>query len=181
LSGVIFLMALAIGLLILRVGLGLTIAAHGSQKLFGWFGGGGIEKTTAGMARQRFTPAWFWTWVAALGEFGGGLLLTLGLFSPLGGFGVLGAMLVAIVASHLHKGFWNRNGGVEFPLMIALPALALTLTGPGAISIDNLFKIALPEPQSWIVFAIGTLLTVTAALKSRTLATPAASEGVGAV
>ena len=174
-------MALAIGLLILRVGVGLTVAAHGSQKLFGWFGGGGIQKTTAGMARQQFTPAWFWTWVAAIGEFGGGLLLALGLFSPLGGFGVLGAMLVAIVASHLHKGFWNRNGGVEFPLMIALPALALTLIGPGAISLDNIFRIALPEPISWVVLAIGTLLTVGAALQSRTLATPAASDSVGAV
>ena len=174
-------MALAIGLLILRVGAGLTVAAHGSQKLLGWFGGGGIEKTTAIMAKQRFTPAWFWTWVAAVGEFGGGLLLALGLFSPLGGFGVLGAMSVAIVASHLHKGFWNRNGGVEFPLMIALPALALTLIGPGAVSLDNLFNIPLPEPASWIVLAIGTLLTVAAALRSRTLATPAAADSVGAI
>ena len=174
-------MALAIGLLILRLGVGLTVAAHGSQKLFGWFGGGGIQKTSAAMARQRFTPAWLWTWVAAIGEFGGGLLLALGLFSPFGGFGVLGAMLVAIVASHLHKGFWNRNGGVEFPLMIALPALALTLIGPGAISLDNIFKIALPEPTSWIVLAAGTLLTVGAALQSRTLAAPAASDSVGAV
>jgi len=174
-------MALAIGLLILRVGVGLTVAAHGSQKLFGWFGGGGIHKTTAGMARQRFTPAWLWTWVAALGEFGGGLLLALGLFSPLGGFSVLGAMLVAIVASHLHKGFWNRNGGIEFPLMIAVPALALTLIGPGAISLDKLFNIALPEPAAWIVLAIATLVTVGAALQSRTVATPAASESVGTV
>jgi putative oxidoreductase len=174
-------MALAIGLLILRVGVGLTVAAHGSQKLFGWFGGGGIQRTTAGMARQRFTPAWLWTWVAAIGEFVGGLLLALGLFSPLGGFAVLGSMLVAIVASHLHKGFWNRNGGVEFPLMIALPALALSLIGPGAISFDNLFRIALPEPISWVVLAIGTLLTVGVALQSRTLAMPAASDSVGAV
>jgi len=105
----------------------------------------------------------------------------LGLSSPLGGFGVLGAMSVAIVASHLHKGFWNRNGGVEFSLMIALPALALTLIGPGAVSLDNLFNIALPEPASWIVLAIGTLLTVAAALRSRTLATPAASDSVGAI
>jgi len=169
------------GLFVARLVLGGMMAAHGAQKLFGWFGGGGNQKTTAGMARQRFTPAWFWTWVAAIGEFGGGLLLALGLFSPLGGFGVLGAMLVAIVASHLHKGFWNRNGGVEFPLMIAVPALALTLIGPRAISLDNLFRIALPEPISWVVLAIGTLLTVGAALQSRTLATPAASESVGAV
>jgi len=140
-----------------------------------------IEKTTAGMAGQRFTPAWFWTWVTPVGEFGGGLLLALGLFSPLGGFGVLGAMSVAIVARHLHKGFWSRNGGVEFPLMIVLPALALTLIGPGAVSLDNLFNIALPEPASWIVLAIGTLLTVAAALRSRTLATPTASGSVGAI
>jgi hypothetical protein len=65
--------------------------------------------------------------------------------------------------------------------MIALPALALTLIGPGAVSLDNLFNVALPEPASWIVLAIGTLLTVAAALRSRTLARPTASDTVGAI
>jgi putative oxidoreductase len=172
---------LALGLLVLRVGVGLTVAAHGSQKLLGWFGGRGIQGTAAAMGKMQFKPPVIWAWVAALGEFAGGLLLALGLLSPVGGFAVLGAMLVAIVSSHLSKGFWNRNGGIEFPLMIAVPAFALTMTGPGAASLDSLLKIALPEPATWIVLAVGTVLTVAVALQSRALANPSASETVGAV
>jgi putative oxidoreductase len=160
---------LALGLLILRVGVGLTIAGHGAQKLFGWFGGGGIKGTGAGMGRNGFKPGRLWAWVAGLGEFGGGVLLTLGLLTPVGSFAVLGAMVVAIVSTHLSKGFWNRNGGLEFPLMIAVPALALTFIGPGADSLDSALNIRLPEPFTWIVLAVGTVATVSAALGSRRL------------
>jgi putative oxidoreductase len=160
---------LALGLLVLRIGVGLTVAGHGAQKLFGWFGGSGMVGTAAGMTRMRFKPGILWAWVAALGEFGGGLLLALGLLTPLGAFAVVGAMLVAIVSSHLPKGFWNRNGGIEFPLMIGVGALALTLTGAGPVSLDALFKINFPEPATWLVLAVGVVLTVAIALGSRRL------------
>jgi putative oxidoreductase len=171
---------LALGLLILRVGVGLTIAGHGAQKLFGWFGGSGISGTAAGMGRVGFRPGPLWAWVAGLGEFGGGVLLTLGLLSPLGGFAVAGAMVVAIVSSHLSKGFWNRNGGIEFPLMIAVPALALTLIGPGAYSFDQALNLRLPEPLTWIVVALGTAATVGAALGSRRRPASVNAEGTSA-
>ena len=171
---------LALGLLVLRVGVGLTIAAHGAQKLFGWFGGSGIAGTAAGMGRIGFRPSSLWAWVAALGEFGGGLLLTLGLLSPLGGLAVAGAMVVAIVSSHLSKGFWNRNGGIEFPLMIAVPALALSFIGPGEYSIDEALSLRLPEPLTWIVVALGTAATVAASLGSRRLPSSAKARGPSA-
>lgn len=158
---------LAIGLLLLRVGVGLTIAAHGAQKLFGWFGGAGINGTAAGMSRSGFRPGPLWAWVAGLGEFVGGVLLILGLFSPLGGFAVAGAMVVAIVSTHLSKGFWNKNGGVEFPLMIAVPSLALTFLGPGSASVDAALDLRLPEPLTWIVLALGTIVTIGSSLGSR--------------
>jgi putative oxidoreductase len=158
---------LALGLLILRVGVGLTIAGHGAQKLFGWFAGAGLKGTAAGMGRNGFKPAELWALVAGLGEFGGGVLIFLGLLTPLGGFAVVGAMVVAIVSVHLSKGFWNRNGGLEFPLMIGVPALALTFIGPGAYSIDSVLDLRLPEPLTWIVLAFGTMVTVAASLGSR--------------
>ncbi|HEY8738040.1 MAG TPA: DoxX family protein [Candidatus Dormibacteraeota bacterium] len=166
---------LALGLLVLRVGVGLTIAAHGGQKLFGWFGGAGMAGTSAGMTRMRFKPGLLWALVAGLGEFGGGLLLVLGLLSPFGAFALVGAMVVAIISSHLPKGFWNRNGGIEFPLMIGVPALALTFTGAGPVSLDALFKITLPEPATWLVLAAGVTLTVVVALATRRV-----SDSVGA-
>jgi len=171
---------LALGLLILRVGVGLTIAGHGAQKLFGWFGGSGITGTAAAMDRVGFKPSPLWAWVAGLGEFGGGVLLVLGLLSPLGAFAVTGAMVVAIVSSHLSKGFWNRSGGIEFPLMIAVPALALTFMGAGAYSLDEVLGLRLPEPLSWVVVGLGTAVTVGASLASRRLSGSVKTKGTSA-
>ena len=94
---------LSLGLLILRLVAGLTIAAHGAQKLFGWFGGPGLTKMTQGLQAQGFKPAWFWTALVILGEFGGGLSLALGFLTPLGAAGIFGAMFMAIVKSHWKK------------------------------------------------------------------------------
>src|SRR6202162_3261057 len=96
----------ALGLLILPLGIGLIIAAHGAQKLFGVWGGPGMTKWTQSVQRLRIRPAQPWAWVAALSEFGGGVLLALGLLSTLGSLAIAGAMLVAIATVHLAKGFW---------------------------------------------------------------------------
>ena len=77
-----------VALLVLRVTVGLLVAAHGAQKLFGWFGGGGLRGTSKFMASLGFRPAVGWTAIGSLAEFAGGLLLALGLFSPLGSIGV---------------------------------------------------------------------------------------------
>jgi putative oxidoreductase len=162
-----------LALLILRVGVGLTVAAHGAQKLFGWFGGSGIPGFAGMLAQMRFSPARGWAWVAALAEFIGGLLVAVGFLSPIGSFAIIGQMLVVILAVHARNGFWNKDGGIEYPLLIALVALALSVSDPGVFSLDRLFRIALPEPATWLDCAIVVLLGVGAALQSRRLAHPA--------
>src|SRR5260370_7036153 len=148
----------ALGLLILRLVVGLTLAAHGSQKLFGWWGGPGMTKWPQSVQRLRIRPAQPWAWVAALSEFGGGLLLAIGLLSPLGSLAIVGAMLVAIATVHLAKGFWNGKGGFEFNLSLIVGAAALAFTGPGQYSLDAALQIHLPEPLSVIAAPIALAL-----------------------
>jgi putative oxidoreductase len=158
---------LAIGLVVLRLVIGLTVAAHGAQKLFGWWGGTGIKGWTAGMTRMRLRPAAPWAWTSALAEFGGGLLLALGLLSPLGNAAIAAAMLVAVALVHWPKGFWNTKGGFEFNLSILGAVVALAFTGPGPISLDAALGIHLPEPLSLIVLTILIILGVGTALLTR--------------
>jgi putative oxidoreductase len=124
-------------LLLIRLAAGGTLAAHGAQKLFGWFGGHGIEGTGGFLQSMGFPRAH--AWLAGLTEFGGGLGLALGLLTPLAGAGVGGVMLVAIAVAHWNNGFFNMNGGFEFPLLLALAGIAIAFSGPGAWSLDHLF------------------------------------------
>jgi putative oxidoreductase len=166
-------MSIAFGLLILRLVIGLTLAAHGAQKLFGWWGGPGMTGWTKTVERLRIRPAQPWAWVAALSEFGGGLLLAVGLLSPLGSLAIVGAMVVAIATVHLSKGFWVGKGGYEFNLSIIGGSTALALTGPGTYSLDSALRIHLPEPVSLIVGTIALFIGVTVTLASRKQAEPA--------
>src|SRR5260370_14131437 len=152
-------MSIAFGLLILRLVIGLTLAAHGAQKLFGWFGGPGMSRWTESVKRLRIRPPQPWAWVAALSEFGGGLLLALGLLSPLGSLAIVGAMLVAIATVHLSKGFWVSKGGFEFNLSLIAGAAPLAFTGPGSYSLDKALGIHLPEPPS---LRVGTIAPIAA-------------------
>jgi putative oxidoreductase len=130
-------MGLDIGLLLLRVVVGLTLAAHGAQKLFGWFGGRGLEGTAQGYERIGYRPGPLMALLAGVGEAGGGVLLALGLLTPLGAAAGIGVMLNAIVSAHLSKGFWNSKGGFEFPLTIATVFAAVAFAGPGRFSLDR--------------------------------------------
>src|SRR6266852_1394680 len=157
----------ALGLLILRLVVGLILAAHGAQKLFGWWGGPGMTGWTQSVQRLRIRPAQPWAWVAALSEFGGGLLLALGLLSPLGSLAIVGAMVVAIGTVHLSRGFWTGKGGYEFNLSLIAAAVALALTGPGPYSLDSALGIHLPEPLTLIVGTVALIVGVSATLLSR--------------
>lgn len=149
---------IGLGLLILRLVVGLTLAAHGAQKFLGWFGGGGIKGTVGMQERMGLKPTWLWASLVILGEFGGGLSLAFGFLTPLGAAGVLGAMLMAIVRSHWKNGFWNSKRGIEFPLALLTMALAIGIIGPGSYSLDALFGIALPDTLLFCVLALAAIL-----------------------
>lgn len=106
--------------------------------MFRWFGGHGIVGTSGWLEPLGFRPARLHAAVVGLAEFGGGSLLALGLFTPLGSAAVAGVMFVAIATVHWSNGFFNPSGGYEFNLLIAASAIALAFTGPGEISIDDL-------------------------------------------
>ena len=142
------------GLLVIRVVLGGILAAHGAQKLFGWFGGPGRAGTAGWLEAMGLRPARMWATVNGLAEFGGGALLVLGLITPLGSASVAGVMLVAIATVHWRNGFFNSNGGYEFRLLIVAAAIALAFTGPGTISIDDLAGWTLAGPE-WGLAALG--------------------------
>ena len=160
-------MSIAFGLLILRLVVGLTMAAHGAQKLFGVWGGSGMNGWTQVVQRLRMRPARPLAWISALSEFGGGLLLALGLLSPLGSLAIISAMLVAIATVHLSKGFWVTKGGYEFNLTLIGASAALAITGPGAYSFDNALRIHLPEPAAIILGTIAVIAGVTVTLAGR--------------
>jgi putative oxidoreductase len=119
------------------------------------------------LGQLRIRPVTFWAWVAALAEFLGGLALAVGFLTPLASFAIVGSMLVALATVHLARGFWNTQGGIEFPLLVLAAAVALAMTGPGAYSVDHWLKIALPEPMTVLLGAAAALLGVVCALIGR--------------
>jgi putative oxidoreductase len=125
-----------LGLLALRVGVGGTLVAHGAQKLFGWFGGGGPDQTGAMFEQIGFRPGRPHAVAAGVNEAGGGALLVLGLGTPGASAAVAGTMLVAS-SMHIDSGFFNTEGGFEYPAVLGWSAAALALTGPGALSLDH--------------------------------------------
>jgi putative oxidoreductase len=125
-----------LGLLALRVGIGGALVAHGAQKLFGWFGGGGLDKTGATFERLGFRPGKLNALAAGLGEAGGGALLAVGLATPGAGAAVAGTMIVAS-SMHVGSGFFNSKGGFEYPAVLGWSAAALAVTGPGTLSLDH--------------------------------------------
>lgn len=141
-------------LLLIRVVLGGIMAAHGAQKLFGWFGGQGLAGTGGWLESMGFKPARLHAKVNGLAEFGGGILLAFGLLTPLGAAAVAGVMFVAIVTVHWSNGFFNSSGGYEFNLLIVATSIALAITGPGDISIDHLAGWTLEGP-AWGLAALG--------------------------
>jgi putative oxidoreductase len=125
------------GILLLRVVFGLALAAHGSQKLFGSFGGHGLRGTAGFFGQLGFRAPLAMAALAGLAEFGGGVLFALGLATPLAAFAIAVVMLNAIAAVHWEKGFWNSKGGYEMNLFVLATAVAVVAAGPGRFSLDS--------------------------------------------
>ena len=129
---------MSIGLLILRLVVGLALAGHGTQKLFGWFGGYGLSGTAGFLEQLGFVPGRRNALFAGLAETAGGLLLALGLATPIAAAMIVAVMTVAAVSVHLKHGFFAHNQGYEYTLVLAIAALTIAFTGPGPISLDAL-------------------------------------------
>src|SRR5438105_6340645 len=155
------------GLLVLRLVIGLIVAAHGAQKLFGWWSGPGMAGWIGAMNRMRIRPAVPWAWMSALAELLGGLGLAVGLLTPLPSLAIAGAMLVAIALVHWPRGFWSTKGGYEFNLAILAAIVAIALAGAGAYCLDDLLRIRLPEPITLVVGTVLLLIGVGVALGTR--------------
>jgi putative oxidoreductase len=162
------------GIVILRIAVGLTLAAHGAQKLFGWFGGPGLAKTAAGMEQLGFVPGRRNALLAGLGEAGGGLLLALGLGTPAAAAIVVAVMIVAGVSAHWKQGFFVQNHGYEYTLVLALGAASVAFTGAGSLSLDALigwrlggWSWGLVAVAAGAVGAAGSLLARRGALAAR--------------
>jgi putative oxidoreductase len=145
---------MSIGLLILRLAVGLTLAYHGTQKLFGWFGGHGLEKTAGFMQMMGFVPGKRAALAAGAVETFAGLFLALGLTTPAAAALLFSVMLVATVSVHLKNGFSIAKSGYEYTLVLGLSALSLAFIGPGRFSLDALLGIA----QSGATWGAGALL-----------------------
>ena len=122
----------------LRLGAGAIFAAHGAQKLFGWFGGYGLEGTAGWMASIGLEPGLVMAILAGSAEFFGGLLLIVGLLVRPAAFVLAITMVVAIVAVHLQNGLFMANNGYEFGLALLVVSVALVLRGAGSLSADRL-------------------------------------------
>ena len=127
--------------LALRLGLGLVFTAHGCQKVFGAFGGGGFRGAIEVASNAGFQPAALWGPVLALTELAGGLAALLGFYARAAAAFLAFVMAVAITAVHAGNGFFNSNGGIEYPLTLFLVALSVVLEGSGPYSLDTWLRL----------------------------------------
>jgi putative oxidoreductase len=142
-----------LGLFILRVVLGVLFVGHGTQKLFGWFGGYGPEGTGGYMESLGLRPGRRHAMAAGAAEAGGGALLTLGLATPVAAGAITGVMTTAIQTEHQGKGPWVSEGGFEYPLVVIAAMAVLADAGPGPLSLDEALGTELKGPF-WAIVAI---------------------------
>ncbi len=129
---------MAYGILFLRVVVGAVFAAHGTQKLFGWWGGGGLRGTAAWLGSSGFRPPLFMAFLVAVSETAG-LVFALGLVTPFAALAIATTMVVAVGAVHWKNGFFSTKGGYEFNLTLWAAAIAVAAAGPGRFSLDRAF------------------------------------------
>ncbi|WP_223590229.1 DoxX family protein [Neobacillus bataviensis] len=125
-----------IGLLIIRLVIGLLFVGHGAQKLFGWFGGYGLKGTGGWFESIGMKPGVTMALIAGLTEFVGGILFALGLLTPVAGILIAGTMAMAIIKVHAPNGLWITSNGYEYNLTLLGVAIGVALTGPGKYALD---------------------------------------------
>ncbi|HEY0776578.1 MAG TPA: DoxX family protein [Gemmatirosa sp.] len=167
--------AISAGLLVVRLIVGLLMAAHGAQKLFGWLGGHGLEATAGRFEQIGFRPGRVFATLAGGTELASGLLVALGLLGPVGPALMLLVMIVAAVSVHWKFGIFAASNGIELALLYATAAFGLAFTGPGVFALDTVFGIeaAWTWPLVLGALALGVVGGV-ATLSARRVA-PAAS------
>jgi putative oxidoreductase len=130
-----------LGLLLIRLVVGLTFMGHGAQKLFGWFGGYGPKGTGGWMESIGIKPGILMAVLAGLSELIGGFLFAAGLLTPVGASLILITMVMAIVKVHGQNGYWATANGYEYNLMLIAVAVGVALIGAGAYSFDALLHV----------------------------------------
>jgi len=145
-----------LALLAIRLGVGGTLIAHGTQKLFGWFDGPGLEGTAEGFKQMGFPDPKRAAQMSGLAEAAGGASLALGLGTGIGGAAVAGNMAVA-ASAHAPNGFFATQGGFEYPAVLGLTASALALGGPGTLSLDAATGNVFNKPWLRILALAGSL------------------------
>ena len=147
---------LALGLV--RVVVGLVIAAHGAQKVLGVWGGPGLAGWTQGVTRMGMRAPVFWAWVSSFSELAGGIAFTFGFLLPVVAAALTIQMGVAIERAHWGKGFWNSKGGIEFPFTLGAVAAINGVTDPGAYSLDRALGLpAMGVGAYLVVLVVGTV------------------------
>ncbi|MDF3841596.1 DoxX family protein [Pseudomonas citronellolis] len=126
-----------VGLAVLRITTGLTLMAHGSQKLFGLFGGPGLSGMAQWLESLGVTPGYLMATLAGSAEFFGGLFLVLGLLVRLASIPLIVAMLVAVFSVHIANGFFITNNGFEYAFTLIMISVALLISGAGPFSLDR--------------------------------------------
>ena|SRR5208283_1988090 len=146
---------MSIGLLVVRLIFGLGMAAHGSQKLFGWFGGPGLGGMAGFMDSMGFRPGRLFGTALGLGEFGSGILIAFGLLGPIGPAVLILVMIVAMWTVHREHGFFVSNNGIEVPMLYIGGALAICSTGPGDYSLDAVLGLDWLWEPNFVLLALG--------------------------
>ncbi|MBP2476936.1 putative oxidoreductase [Crossiella equi] len=157
-----------LGLLVLRLVLGGTFIAHGAQKLFGAFGGPGINGFAQYLESFNFQQTRILAYVTAVTELGGGALLVLGFLTPLGAAGLLGVMINVVTLKWNTGFFLGQNGGFEFDLVLGSIAAALLFLGPGRVSLDNgraWARVPLPWGVLFLLVAAGSAVVTLVVLR----------------
>jgi putative oxidoreductase len=167
-------------LALIRVVIGLLLVGHGTQKLFGWWGGHGLQ-SFAGWLRSLGLPApGVLALFVALAETLGGLAFALGLLTPLAALAITAVMLGAIGIVHWSHGLWVTDNGFEYPLVLLAIAAAIGLAGPGAYALDTALRLALPHQAIYLLGAVLELIGLAGLLalrQSKMAAQPAGTAG----